>query len=85
MLLPVIPELTIHRFKFLGAQGDLQDGMRHRSELYRHVASFEIEQHRQAYALGIDLAQHGGKTVLTRSQGSCAVWVSLRSCCGMTK
>ena len=74
---PIVPEQLVSCFKFIEIQGHLADGMRYRSELYRHVATLEITQKQQAYSLALALGQYGRNAVVTRSQINHRVWVKL--------
>jgi len=78
MFPPVIADRLIFRFKFW-ADDTVYKGMRHRFELYRHVASFSKTNRQQAYSLGTDLCQHNKPAVITSSESGYDVWVSLRS------
>lgn len=79
MLPAIISEQFVRRFNFW-ASGEIQEGMYYGNELYRLVSTFHFRKHEQAYALGTDIAQHGKQTIITCSENSYAVWVSLRSC-----
>lgn len=72
----VASEQLIHRFKYW-ADGMIQTGMSQGHNLYRQVASFSLLQRRQAYSLGIDLAQHGQTVMLTHADDRYTVWVAL--------
>jgi hypothetical protein len=74
----LINETFISRFKFW-LDGQVQDGMHHREELFRCFRT-ETQQGRQRiYDLGWALSHEGVHTVITASQHHYTLWVSLRS------
>ncbi len=79
MLSTTIPEPLVRCFKFW-SDNEIKEGIYWREELYKLVSTFSPTERERAYALGVDISQHGKSTVITCSQDSYRVWVSLISC-----
>lgn len=77
MLPSIISERLIYKFTFWD-NGELHQGMRCSTGLYRRVADFELTQSQQAYSLGTALCQQQ-QAVLTKTEIGYAVWLALRS------
>lgn len=74
----LICEDFISRFKFW-LDGQMQDGMHHRNELFRCLRTEKLLGRQKIYDLGWAIAQEGVHTVITASKDHYTLWVSLRS------
>ena len=75
----LINEKFISQFKFW-LDGQVQQGMRFRSELFAHVAEFKSSQRREAFDLTWKLSQEKGQQVIvTATNSHYIVWLNLRS------
>ncbi|MBD1911971.1 MULTISPECIES: hypothetical protein [unclassified Leptolyngbya] len=76
MLPPVISEQDIFPFKFW-FDGNIQDGMYYRNELYYRLYTVNISRRARLFHYGCKLASHS-TLVLTTNLRDCSIWVSLR-------
>ncbi|HEY9907117.1 MAG TPA: hypothetical protein V6D18_05850 [Thermosynechococcaceae cyanobacterium] len=75
----LINEKLIAQFKFW-LDGQVQQGMRFRNELFGCAAGFQSSQRHEAFDLAWRLSQRPGQqVVVTTSNFHYTVWVSLRS------
>jgi hypothetical protein len=57
----------------------MQEGMRHRNELYGLVHSFDTGSRLQAYQFAYELILSSDTVIITVSRRRYAVWLNLRS------
>lgn len=76
VLPPVISERDIFPFKFW-FEGNIQDGMYYRNELYYRLYTANISQRAQLFHYGCKLSRQSA-LVLTTSLRECSLWVCLR-------
>ncbi len=74
---PVVDEKQIFPFKFW-FNNSVQAGMYYRSELFYRLHSADVAQRARLFQYACRLSQQD-KVVVTLSENSCSVWVSLRS------
>ena len=77
MLPLIVDENKILIFKFW-FEGDIQDGMAYRGELFCRLQTFALAYRPQVYQFGCRLIRQGISAALTSGDESCSLWVSLR-------
>lgn len=70
-------ENSVHVFNFYH-DGAVQQGMSHRTKLYRLAKAFDVKYRSQAYSVGCHLSHQGSETVITVSPQHYKVWVDIR-------
>lgn len=78
MLPKVVRETDLHVFKFW-FNGALQDGLHYDNELFYRALAVELDKRTRLYHLGCKLATQGGDALITISDQSSSLWLSLRS------
>lgn len=78
MLPKVIPENQAQMFKFW-FNGDIQDGMRYRNELYYRVQRWSSQDRPQLYHMACKLTQQGADVLVTVDGEHGSLWASLRN------
>lgn len=73
----LINEQIVSQFKYW-REGQMQKGMRFRSNLFEHVALFNYRQRQQVFELAERLTESGKQVVVTASPTQYIVWVNLR-------
>ena len=74
----VICEQFVSRFKFW-SDGQVQDGMQHRNELFRCLRAETVKGRQQIFDLAWALSQEEVHTIITASKEYYTLWVNLRS------
>jgi hypothetical protein len=74
----VICEQLVSRFKFW-QDGQIQDGVQHRNELFRSLRVETVAGRQRIYDLGWALSHEGVHTIITASKNHYTLWVSLRA------
>lgn len=74
----LICEKLVSRFKFW-SDGQVQDGMQYRNELFRSLRVETVLGRQRIYDLGWALSHEGIHIILTASSSHYTLWVSLRS------
>ena len=74
----VISEKMVSTFKFW-SDGQIQDGMNCRNELFGHLKTTNFQERNHIYELGWSLAQKGVEVVITVSDYQYTLWSNLRS------
>ncbi len=74
----VVCEQFVSRFKFW-LDGQMQDGMQHRNELFRWLRAEKVAGRQRIYDLGWALSHEGVHTIITASKEHYTLWVNLRS------
>ncbi len=77
MLPKVVRETDVHVFKFW-FNGALQDGLHHDNELFYRALVVDTEKRPRLYHMGCKLSEQGGTTLITITDQSCSLWLSLR-------
>ncbi|GEM_PF-2884533 len=75
---PVLIEKIVSLFSFY-LDSQIQQGMRHKFELYRLTLEFQPNDRLKAYQQALELTQAGLDVVITVSKNRYVVWTSLRS------
>ncbi|HEY9663266.1 MAG TPA: hypothetical protein V6C65_32875 [Allocoleopsis sp.] len=74
----VICEQFVSRFKFW-SDGQVQDGMQHRHELFRCLRAETVKGRQQIFDLAWALSHEGVHIIITASKEHYTLWVNLRS------
>lgn len=72
----LISETFIAPFKFW-RDGQVQQGMRFRSRLFRHVGCFDAVQRQQMFDLASSFVQDGQEIVITTARSHYNIWICL--------
>ena len=78
MLPPVIDEENLFPFKFW-FNNSIQEGMYYRNELFYRLHSIEIRHRARLYHYACRLAQKDTVVIVSATNTSCSIWLSLRS------
>lgn len=74
----LICDKLVSRFKFW-FDGQVQEGMQHRNELFHCLRTESVLGRQRIYDLSWSLSHKGAHTIITASKDHYTLWVSLRT------
>lgn len=74
----VIRESQVQPFKFWFNNG-LQDGIRHRTDLYYRLQMRQLTEKAKLYQLACRLSRRGADVLITIDWSHCSLWANLRN------
>lgn len=78
MLPKILKESEVQAFKFW-FNGALQEGLHYENELFYKALAVEAAKRTRLYHLGCKLAEKGGSILITVTDQSSSLWISLRN------